>query len=179
MTTIENQDSAERYGRVTRCLHWGMAVLMLVQFLSAGAHWLLEDTAIEKLLWPSHKPLGFLLMVLVLVRLGWALANVSRRPPSINLPAKLGHLALYALMVVVPSVALIRQYGSGKPFEPFGLPLMGGFEGDKIEWMLDLGGLLHGELGWGLLALIAGHIVMALWHRGGAPEQNVLPRMWR
>jgi cytochrome b561 len=42
--------------------------------------------------------------------------------------------------------------------------------------MVELGGLLHGELGWVLLACVVGHIAMALWHRRH-PTSNVLPRM--
>ncbi|MGB1582972.1 MAG: acyl-CoA dehydrogenase family protein, partial [Solirubrobacterales bacterium] len=49
-----------------------------------------------------------------------------RRPPSVSLAAKLGHLAFYALLFGIPGFALLRQYGGGKPFEPFGIPLMGG-----------------------------------------------------
>ena len=32
------QDSNDRYGTVSRVLHWGMALLLVWQFLSAGAH---------------------------------------------------------------------------------------------------------------------------------------------
>ncbi len=83
------------------------------------------------------------------------------------------------LMFVVPIIALIRQYGSGRAFEPFGIPVFSRFESDEIEWMTDLGGPLHGELGWGLFALIAGHIFMTYWHRRHPNHTDVLPRMWR
>ena len=58
------QDSNDRYGTVSRVLHWGMALLLVWQFLSAGAHALLSDTAVEEFFWGTHKPLGFLLFVL-------------------------------------------------------------------------------------------------------------------
>ena len=90
--------------------------------------------------------------------------------------AHLGHLALYALMVAVPFIGLLRQYGSGRAFDPFGIPLMPGRPDDRIDWMVELGSLLHGELGWVLLACVVGHIAMALWHRRH-PTSNVLPRM--
>ncbi|WP_223788328.1 cytochrome b [Marinicella meishanensis] len=164
------KDNRERYGLVSRTLHWGMALLILWQFLSAGAHYFLEDTAIEAFFWPSHKPLGVLLLLLMVLRLLWALFNAKRRPPSINLAAKLGHAILYLLVIAVPTIALIRQYGSGRAFEPFGIPLFAGFEGDKIDWMLKLGGDWHGELGWVLLVLLLGHVAMALKHRKSQAE---------
>ena len=103
-------------------------------------------------------------MALVVIRAVWALMNASRRPPAVSVMAKLGHVALYGLMIAVPAIALIRQYGSGRALDVFGLSLMSG-GGERIEWMTDLGGLLHGELGWALLALVVGHIGMAVLHR--------------
>ena len=76
------QDSNDRYGTVSRVLHWGMALLLVWQFLSAGAHALLSDTAVEEFFWGTHKPLGFLLFVLIILHALWALINLSRRPPS-------------------------------------------------------------------------------------------------
>lgn len=166
----------DRYGRISRLLHWGMAALFAVQFISAGVRFAFPDTALEEAVWGVHGPFGALLMLTVVIRALWALADRPRRPAAVNRAAGLGHLALYALMIAVPALALLRQYGSGRAFSPFGLPLMSGFEGDEIEWMTSLGGLLHGELGWALLALILGHIGMVVWHRrrGG---QDVLARM--
>jgi len=170
-------DNATRYGTVSRFFHLGMAVLLLWQFLSAASHYFFEDTAIEAFFWPTHKAMGVLLLTLVVLRLLWALANLSRRPPAINLLSKLGHIALYLLVLTVPILALIRQYGSGRAFEPFGIPLFAGFEGEKIQWMLDLGSDLHGELGWVLLLLIVGHMLMAWRHRN--TDKDVMPRMWK
>lgn len=166
----------DRYGRISRLLHWGMAALFAAQFITAGVHFAFPDTALEEAVWGAHVPLGVLLAVAGVLRGLWALADRPRRPAAWNRAAPLGHLALYALMVAVPALALLRQYGSGRPFSPFGIPLMPGFEGPEIEWLTALGGLLHGELGWALLALILGHIGMVVWHRR-AGGQDVLARM--
>lgn len=170
-------DNENRYGSITRMLHWGMAILILWQFTSAGSRILFEDTAFEAFMWSTHKPLGALLLLLIGIRLAWALINLSRRPPSVNLGAKLGHIALYGLLIVIPSLGLLRQYGSGRSFEPFGIPLFSGFEGE-IEFLVEPGNLLHGALGWVLLVMIIGHIGMVVWHRKRIGKQDVLPRMW-
>jgi cytochrome b561 len=137
-------------------------------------HFLAEDSAFDKAVWPIHKPVGALLFVLALLRAIWGLANAGRRPASVNRAAHLGHLTLYVLMLAIPAIGLLRQYGSGRAFEPFGLMV---FEArpDKVQWMTDLGGLLHGELGWLFLACIVGHVGLAMWHRRKGPD--VLPRM--
>lgn len=170
-----NAVEAAHYGRVNRYLHWGMALLLAWQFTTTSVRVLLNDSALDELLWPTHRSVGFLLMVLVVVRVAWALVSRASQPPALNAAARLGHLALYGLMLVVPMLALLRQYGSGRAFEPFGIPLMSGFEGERIEWMVAAGSLLHGELGWTLLALIVGHVTMVFWHRRHG--QNVLGRM--
>jgi cytochrome b561 len=171
------RDHSERYGFVSRLLHWGMALLMLWQFLSATSHYFFEDTAIESFFWPSHKTLGVLLLLLMVLRLLWALVNVSTRPKSVSTLAKLGHWALYLVVITVPILALIRQYGSGRSFEIFGVTVFSGFEGEKIKWMMDLGTDFHGELGWVLLALIVGHIIFAFKHKKS--EKEVFARMWK
>lgn len=173
------QDTNDRYGSISRVLHWGMAVLIAWQLLTALAHALAEDTSIGQFMWSTHKPLGLLLFILIFARILWALINLARRPPSISAAARLGHVVLYGLMVVVPLLALLRQYGSGRAFEVFGVGIFKGFEGEKISWMVEPGNLLHGWLGWALLLLIVGHIFMAFRHRQLKDKVDVLPRMWR
>lgn len=172
-------DNSTRYGLVTRILHWGMAGLLFWQFTSVLAHALFADTGFDRFFWPTHKPVGFLLFILIWLRILWALINRSRRPESLSLAATLGHIALYALMFAVPTAALLRQYGSGRTFEAFGLTIFEGFSGDKIEWMLNIGNNFHGNLGWLLIALALGHIFMVVWHKYSKSSEDVLPRMWR
>lgn len=161
---IEMNDSKLRYGAVSRGLHWAMALAFAWIYCSTAAHYLLEDSALDKFLWPTHKQVGLLLMGLLLVRLLWSLLNRHRRPPSLNLAARLGHGLLYAGMFAIPFLGLLRQYGSGRAFSAFGLPVMSGFEGPKIQWMTDLGNSFHSLLGWTLLVLIAGHVAAVILH---------------
>jgi cytochrome b561 len=169
-------DSPSRYGSVTRFLHWVMALLFAWQFTSVGAHIFAEDSPFDEFMWATHKSVGALLMVLIVIRIVWAIVNFSRRPESVSALASVGHKLLYLLMLAVPAIGLIRQYGSGRSFEPFGLPLMSGFEGERIQWMVDLGGNFHGLLGLVLLAATVGHIAAALWHSRSS-KTTVMPRI--
>lgn len=174
---MTNPTRPARYGRLSRWLHWSMALLFALIFASALAHALAEDSALDALLWPLHKPIGTLLLALLAARIAWALAQWRRAPPSAGTLASLGHAGLYVLMFAVPAIGLLRQWGSGRAFAPFGIPLMAGFDAaQKVEWTLALGRLLHANLGWALLALVVGHIAAALWHErpGNTP---VLARM--
>ena len=169
-------DSTARYGSVSRLFHWGMALGLACMFTAALTRFFAKDSALYELVWPVHRPLGTLLLLLVVLRATWSLLHARQRPVHTSLAARLGHLALYALMAAVPFLALLRQYGSARGFAPWGIPLMEARGDDKIEWMTALGGLLHGTLGWVLLACVVGHVAMALWHRRPG-HTDVLPRM--
>lgn len=161
-------DNGLKYGLVTRVLHWAIAALLVYQLGGVVAGALLGETALTEAWGSGHKPAGLLLFVLAVVRAVWGLFNLKRRPPVhrglIGKAAVAGHLFLYGLLLFVPTVALIRQYGSGRAFEAFGLTIMKGGH-DKIEWMTALGSDFHGEMAWVLLAMIAVHVVMALVHQ--------------
>lgn len=162
------RDTPLRYGLVTRLLHWGMALLMLWQFTGMGLRLALGRTPLVSFFVGSHAPVGTLLLLLALVRLGWGISSRRHRPPHeagpVGRAAQLGHAALYLLMAVVPALALLRLYGSGRGFAPFGIPLFAPRE-TRIEWMMAPANMLHSTLAWTLLALIAGHIAMALLHQ--------------
>ncbi|ERO63974.1 cytochrome b [Pseudomonas piscis] len=173
---IELYDSKERYGAVSRGLHWAMALAFAWIYSTAGAHYLLADSALDEFLWPTHKQVGLLLMALLLVRVLWSLLNRRRRPPSLNLAATLGHGLLYVGMFAIPFLGLLRQYGSERAFSAFGLPVMSGFEGPKIQWMTDLGNNFHSLLGWTLLVLILGHVAALILHCAKG-QGHILRRM--
>lgn len=173
--TSHYSDNPQRYGLVSRTLHWSMALLLGWQFLTALVRVLMEESALDEFMWGTHKAVGVVLMSLLVLRLGWALYNRGQRPPSLGRAASFGHAALYGLMLLLPLFALLRQYGSGRELSVFGVQLMPGFTGEKIEWLMLPANLFHGWGGWLLLVLIIGHVLMTLVHR--RQGQDVLPRM--
>lgn len=166
--TIQLRDTPERYGLVTRILHWGMAIIFAWQFLGMIARVTLGRTPLVSTLVGTHSSVGALLFVLVVLRILWGLMNSLRRPAYqqglLGFFAKVGHWTLYALMFIVPLLALVRAYGSGRGFQPFGIPLFSA-TGEQIAWLTAPANAVHGLLAWVLLALIGGHILMALVHR--------------
>lgn len=172
------RDTPRRYGLVSRGFHWLMAALFAWQFAGAILYVGIGDTALTRFVGGTHFTMGFTLFVLVLMRGAWGLANLRRRPPHpgrLGRAAVAGHTVIYVLMVVVPGLSLMRQYGSGKPFSPYGLPVMPERAG-KIEWMMLPADLLHYWLGFVLLAIVLGHAAMAVLHRV-LWKEDVLVRM--
>jgi len=138
-----------------------MALLFLWQFAALTVAFLLGETELSKSIWSTHKPVGAVLFGLAVVRLSIALITLRSRPESENLFARIGHIGLYGMMILAPLLALLRQYGSGRSFEVLGFTIFPGFDDPKIDWMVQAGGW-HGELGFVFLAMIAGHIWIAL-----------------
>ncbi|RMX07928.1 cytochrome b [Corticibacter populi] len=168
-------DTPQRYGRISRLLHWSMALVLLWLFVGMGLKIALGLSPRDSWIVGSHSSFGFIAWLLLLVRGTWALINLRNRPSYgsglVAQAARAGHVLLYLLMLAVPTLALMRQYGSGRGLQLFGsIPIIPA--GDKIDWLTvpanatrELLGLsTHGLLAWTLLALIAGHIAMVVVH---------------
>jgi len=146
-----------------------MALLFTWQFTSASLRVLANDTPIEKFFWSTHATVGVTLWLLVLVRGLWGVLNLSRRPKIegpqyLVMVASATHLILYVLMVVVPTLAIMRSLGSGRGFTVYGLQIMAP-SGEPNPALVAPARALHGWLGWLLLVLIICHIAAALYHR--------------
>lgn len=164
-------DTNTAYGSISRLLHWSMAAAFGYMLFTAIA-WNVDEAYFG--LMDNHKSVGFILLLLALLRVWWALLNLTRRPSG-NLAATLGHGVLYLLMLAVPLAALLRQYGSARgELKVFGLPVMPAAS-EKIDWMVNIGSQWHGELAWLLFALVSGHIVAALVHQ--LRGEKILNRM--
>ncbi len=102
-------DGPARWGWVSRALHWTMAALILFQ-LGFGLYMtqFVPDVLARFTLTQVHKSWGFVVFVLALVRVGWRLANRTRPALPATMPAwqvraaGLSHVALYALMLLMP-----------------------------------------------------------------------------
>lgn len=170
-------DSKERYGAMTRWLHWGMGLLIVWQFvkffdrIDDGEHWVGETLA------SWHVSIGSVLLILIVLRLIWAVLQKNKRPeqdPATAVLVKLGHGLLYLGMLLLPVTGLMIMIGNGYGWDPFGVELVPG-GGAEIGWMATLGSV-HSLIAWCLLILVAGHIGMALLHHA-MRRDGVLQRM--
>ncbi len=173
-------DTPQRYGAVSRALHWGMALLFLAQFASALVHWGLErGNALRDALWSYHADLGLTLLVLVLLRGAWGVANLGSRPGQsadlLGRAASVGHGLLYLLMIAVPGVKLLAAAGSARGLTYLGMQVVPP-QAVEIAWM-QAPAALHGAMGWLLLALILGHIAMAVGYHRIIARDATLTRM--
>lgn len=172
-------DQSDQYGTISRVLHWGMALLFLAQFASAAAHWALpRENVLREALWGYHTDLGLTLLLLVFLRGAWGVANIARRPAhpdALGRAALAGHLAIYALMIIVPSVRVLSAAGGTRGLSFWGVEVLQP-RALEIAWT-QIPSEWHGELGWVLAALILGHAGMALFWHGLVKRDGTLQRM--
>jgi cytochrome b561 len=155
-----------RYSPVAISLHWIMATLIL---FSAILGLLLDDwPKASKLLWINiHAQVGLLVLVLLVARIWWRrthtppelppeVSDISRR---VSHPA---HLLIYVVMLATPLVGIVAFVWHARvlDFGLFAINFGVKSNGPVFHPAEDI----HLWLTYGLLALVAGHAVAALWH---------------
>lgn len=162
------RDTPERHGLVTRLLHRGMAAIMLWQFAGMALRLALGRTPPVAFWVGTHRSTGTVLPGMIVLRPASAWVDRGRRPRHartlLGCAARIGQGALYALMLAVPTLALLRAVGGGRGYVVFGWQVVER-TGVRIDWLAVPAGLLHGRLAWVLLGLILGPVSMAVAHR--------------
>ena len=177
------KNTAEDYGSIAKWLHWSTAVLFLGSYISVYyRHWFTEKETPEN--WIAlqlHLSIGVTIAVIVALRIIWRLSN---RVPDLepgtkleHLAAHVGHLALYAIMVIMPVTGYI---GTGVDTEYFFLFDIPKFEDTQLFTTLvsDRLGMtfkefekpvdfIHKDImgAWVVWLLILGHVSAALYHQ--------------
>ena len=177
------RNSTRGYGLVAIAFHWAIAVLFVGQLAFGVAMVRLQDQRLAFDLIQWHKSFGFLTFGLVLLRLGWRLANiVPILPPTLSKPEKMtavaAHWLLYALMLLLPLTGWIMVSVSVLEIPTFAfylfiiphLPLAIS-ETAEFFW-IDA----HAWLAYVAGALVTAHAAAALRHHFGLRD-DVLKRM--
>jgi cytochrome b561 len=171
-----------RYGRTAVWLHWliGLALIAQIVFGFALDEIAPRNTPARAATINLHKSCGVVLALLIGVRLAWRLRHAPPALPA-SMPewqrraASLGHIALYACMVVMPLSGYIASNFSkhgvkffGSAWPPWGpdLPAVYGFFNG-----------LHIATAFVFCALIVGHVLVTLKH-ALVDHDTVFSRMW-
>jgi cytochrome b561 len=176
---MDQLSPTERYGAVSKTLHWLIALLAFSQ-LAMGKFFEVEADEAEGLFgW--HTALGLLVLALMIVRLGWRLTHtvpgLPRNTPGWQqIAARATHIAFYALLVALPLSGWLLTSVEGDAVSFFGwfsvppLPVPGG------EASEDLIEETHEVLGNVLLVLAGIHVLAGLKHHY-IDRDDVLRRM--
>ena len=156
------------YGGVARALHWIIATLIAGMYITDWMRSGAGRGSPERIWWLSaHESLGLLVFALSLGRFLWRLTH---RAPLIHgtlllrRTAEAGHALLYLATLGLPLAGIGRAMSGGADVVFFGLTVPS-WTG-RNEVLSSIVGFLHGGLVMNLLlALIAGHVLAALWHQ--------------
>ena len=155
------------FGWVARLLHWVVALATVGLFLLAiwyrgldyGHAWYVRAPAL-------HVSLGFVLIAVVVLRLGWKLVNPSPDHaggnPVENRLATLMHWALHVTLIGLVVTGYLFATADGRPASIFGivevpaLPFAKSLKG-TVGWV-------HEYLSYAIIALASLHALAALKH---------------
>lgn len=175
-------DTPTAYAPLLRRIHWIMAILFIAaMLLGAYCGTLPPGTSPRRELLDIHKSLGITLLLLALLRL--AVRATTHLPPEpasfgpwVRLASRLNHVALYAILLVMPVTGYMFSSAGGYSLKYFGLfswprPFAGNRE------IAHLGEISHDALAYLVYLAVFLHIAATLWH-ALVKKDETLQRMW-
>jgi cytochrome b561 len=148
------------YRLSVKVLHWLTVVLVVFMVSSGVIAKQLGEGEWADTLFTLHKTTGALTLLVVLFRLIYRLARWGRELPVQKDKRPLLHYGLYSVVILVPLAgwAGVSDFGSRGIVFGYSLPPIwpegAGFADLLLQW--------HAYLAFGLLALVALHIAMAM-----------------
>lgn len=173
----------ERFGAVTRALHWLVAALVLGQ-LALGLRIATMQASFDTLwLFSLHKSLGILVLALIVLR--WLWHRISPPPPPMGggppwqpRLARLVHRAFYVVLILMPLAGWVASSATG-----LDVVLVGGIVlpplAPAIPWIETVFFAMHAALAALLALLIALHlggVALHLRRRDGTLARMALGR---
>jgi len=158
----------ERHPTLTRALHWATAILILISVTAILFRETTEEKLVRRVLLELHRQLGLLVLVALAVRiglrLGGAFASHTRDLGArLRLVATVAHWLMYGVLGAVTLLgwALSSAHGIHLAFlAVLPLPDVVAADSDLADTLSDY----HVLAAWLLLALVALHVLAALWH---------------
>jgi cytochrome b561 len=114
-----------RYGLVAQAFHWSTVVVVATAYLvgpgSSEQHvYSLASDFTRRM----HETIGISIFAIVLARILWRMIDTAPEAASMDpwmkYSAKLGHLALYALLIALPLTAVVGAWLEGHPLTLLG-----------------------------------------------------------
>jgi cytochrome b561 len=159
-----------RYAAASRWLHWLTAVLIAV-IIPVGL-WIKyfepAEEAFKLRLYNIHESLGVIVFAIVLIRIVNRYLNPppplpADTPSVIRVAARVNHIALYALLILMPIIGFLATNAWGFPLSVFGvLPLPAPI--GKNEEIAKVLSFLHWCGALTIILLIIAHLGGVIYH---------------
>lgn len=172
------KNTSSRYGSLSIGIHWLMLLLFIAVYACIELRGLYpKGSDLREGLKTWHFMLGMLLFVLVALRLAARLTGptpgIKPEPPSwMQISAGVLHVALYALMIVMPLTGWLLLSATGKPVPFFGLelPALIGENKDLAKPLKEI----HEFIGTAGYYLIGLHAAAAFYHHYFVRDNTLL-----
>ncbi|HET7314989.1 cytochrome b [Salinisphaera sp.] len=174
------RDSRTHYGLISRCLHWLLLVLIVIQFTLVFIFtWFIPGQPTVIML---HKSFGLLILLFGLIFIAWRLTQP--KPSLKDYPtwqrglARLVHFVIYVAIIAQPVFGSLMVMSSGSSIPFFGLFSIPPFAA-LGRGAASVFGTLHAFTGWWIVLIALGiHLAGSLYHHF-VSKDDVLRRMWR
>ncbi|MEP1443676.1 MAG: cytochrome b [Hyphomicrobiales bacterium] len=182
-------DRPRGYSFLARLIHWVMAFIMITMiiagiWMATGDLWGGKFPPLRGQLYDYHRGMGFVLLILVIMRLIIKRFSIPPSPLPSSIPARqqkvahLVHTLLYASLIIHPLLGWYATNAWGvKNIPIFGLlnlPTLVDKDRELGNFLLEI----HGYIGFVITALILTHICAAMMHQF-IKKDGVLLRMMR
>lgn len=162
------KDTRDRYGAVSRVLHWSMALAFFALF--ALGWWMVGldyYSPYYKSAPDLHRSLGLLVLLALVVRIAWRLINVKPNDDDLSplerTASRAVHHAFYPLLIVLLVSGYLISTADGRAIDVYGwfsVPAVVAAPG-----LEDAAGLVHAWSAYAVMALAVVHSAAALKHR--------------
>lgn len=162
------EDTKERYGAVSRVLHWSMALAVFALF---GLGWWMVGLDYYSPYYTRapdlHRSAGMLVLFVLGLRIAWRLVNVKPDgddlTPAERRVSQVVHVAFYPLLVVLMVSGYFITTADGRAIDVFGwFSVTALVVAPRLE---DTAGLVHEWTAYAVMALTGLHSAAALKHR--------------
>lgn len=162
-------DSNTKFGTISKLLHW-LSALVIFALFGVG-FWMVDLNYYSEWYRTAphwHKSIGIILLAFTLVRIGWKVITVSPKPVSTHSPktrvaTKLGHTALYGILLIILTSGYLISTADGRAIAVFDWFEVASL-GELIANQEDIAGSIHQYAAYSLMAIVGIHILAALKH---------------
>lgn len=177
---MPSRAAPQAYHTARRAAHWVLAAALLAAIALGLAMHAMPDGPDKWALYGLHKSAGVVIGGLVLARL--ALVAVFPAPAPLHgswagRAGRAAHIALYALMTVIPVTGVLMSWGAG-----FGVPVPGlgsiAAPFPPSPALAEVAGGLHEFCAFALLGVAGLHAAAALWHHAIARDATLARMTW-
>lgn len=171
-----------KYRVPARLIHWTMAILVIAM-IPIGFLMVQEglSRSLQDRLFISHKNIGVLLLILIVLRLLYRWRN----PPELAhvalprvqaLAAHVTHWGLYALLLIMPLAGYVRVRAGGFPIETLDAMSMPALV-PRSDALANAAKAVHYYGSYALATLVVMHVGAAVFH-GVVRRDGIFSRMW-